>query len=176
MKIFQSFITVAAGLAMVSCSSLDTPAEATPAASEPTPTAAKKSGADATPRQASATAATATGTAAESIAPTPEQQAAAQQILADDAAPAAQSLDTLPEPVATMEIFDEEAEASTPASIPGRNALRMRRYAPPEEAVSAGDAQPLRPNRAEQHGFRSPILPTKLPMDIHGKLTGEGNN
>ncbi len=113
----------------------------------------------------------------EAVAPTPEQQAAAEHILsqsaddADDADDAPQG--ESPAPVAAEEVVETPAP---PAGIPGRRALRMGQYAPPEEAASTGAASAPRPNRAEQHGFRSPSLPSGLPMDIHGKLTGQGNN
>ena len=97
--------------------------------------------------------------------PTPEQQTTARELLnANEPA----ELDELPE----EEITPAPADLST-------GGLRLRRFAPPEEAVSEGSAEPL-PNAAELHGLRSPVLRgTKLPMDINGKLTpneeGEGN-
>lgn len=109
------------------------------------------------------------------LMPTPEQQAAAAKILAETPREATASAhDVLPEPVAHEEVLVDAVPNTS--GIPGRNSLRMHRYAPPEEAASAGEAKALTPNRAERHGFRSPVLPTKLPMDINGKLTGEGNN
>lgn len=89
--------------------------------------------------------------------PTPEQQATARELL-NATEPA--TLGELPE----EEITPALADLST-------GGLRLRRFAPPEEAVSEGSAEPL-PNAAELHGLRSPVLRgTKLPMDINGKLT-----
>lgn len=89
--------------------------------------------------------------------PTPEQQATAHELLntADAAAP--------------NELSAEEL-APTPSDL-STGGLRLRRFAPPEEASSEGAAEPL-PNAAELHGLRSPVLRgNTLPMDINGKLT-----
>lgn len=110
----------------------------------------------------------------EEVTPSEEQQAAAEQLLSETVIEDKVSMDILPQPVGNEEVLDEVSP--NVSGIPGRNALRMGQYAPPEEAVSSGNARPPRPNRVEQHGFRSPSLPTKLPMDINGKLTGDGNN
>lgn len=83
--------------------------------------------------------------------------------------PAQQAEQTVaPEP---MPIADPAAvEAATDSGIiPG--GLRMRRFAPPEEAVSSSDEAEPAPNSVELHGFRSPSLKGgKLPMNINGKI------
>lgn len=111
------------------------------------------------------------------VTPTPEQQAAAEKLLAEDTAG---STNAPEEQETTPTQTDNEGTMQDtevlPPSIPGRNALRMGQYAPPEEAASVNEAASFHPNSAEQHGFRSPMLPTALPMDIHGKLTGEEKN
>ena len=79
---------------------------------------------------------------------------------------------TIPEPPP----IDDRAETETSAEsttdsgvIPG--GLRMRRFAPPEEAVSSSDEAEPAPNSVELHGFRSPSLKGgKLPMNINGKI------
>lgn len=176
MKISRFMIAVAVGMAVVSCSS---PSEfPNPDACDVAPDSAQpqngekggkkngdttnKSNVDEQP------------SGGEDVTPSEEQQAAAEQMLSEMVTEESESLDVLPRPVGNEDVLDE-AEPNA-AGIPGRNALRMGQYAPPEEAVSSGDARPPRPNRVEQHGFRSPALPTKLPMDINGKLTGDGNN
>lgn len=177
MKIFRFVITIATGVAMVSCSShQEAPTEATP--DVPAKAEAKEKR---TQEGEKATAETSSeeetqAREGEQIAPTEEQQAAAEKMLSESAALEAdeESLDVLPEPIGNEEVLDDVVPNTS--GIPGRNALRMGQYAPPEEAASASSARPPRPNRVEQHGFRSPSLPSKLPMDINGKLTGEGKN
>ena len=64
---------------------------------------------------------------------------------------------------------DEYTEPTREDVIPG--GLRMRRFAPPEEAVSSSDEIAPTPNSVELHGFRSPSLKGgKLPMNINGKM------
>lgn len=114
----------------------------------------------------------------EIVTPTPEQQAAAEKLLAESAeknsaSPSTPQAEALPQTFGNSDVQDMPAPLP---SLPGRTALRMGQYAPPEEAASVGEAQSFRPNSAEQHGFRSPMLPASLPMDIHGKLTGEDKN
>lgn len=95
--------------------------------------------------------------------PTAEQQAAAHAVLAEENAARAEEAALLNTPALPA---DGPAEIST-------GGLRLRRFAPPEEAISSaeGDDIPL-PNSAELHGLRSPVLPAgNLPMDINGKLT-----
>lgn len=107
------------------------------------------------------------------IEPTPEQQQAAEKLLSTAELPEEFSDDTqnvLPESLGDEEIIDEGTHAT---GIPGGRNLRMVQYTPPEEAASTENVRTPRPNRAEQHGFRSPLLPSKLPMDINGKLTSE---
>lgn len=45
----------------------------------------------------------------------------------------------------------------------------MGRFAPPEEAASAGESAAPAPNAAEQRGLRSPKLPRQLPLNIDGQ-------
>lgn len=106
--------------------------------------------------------------AEDSPVPTPEQQEAAASLLSKGAeAP-------IPEPTAESGEGTAATLSSSPAGIPGGTGLRMRRFAPPEEASSAGELPPPAPNTVEQHGLRSPSLPSSLPMDINGKLTEHG--
>ena len=94
--------------------------------------------------------------------PTAEQQAAAHAALAEQAAEEAVLFNT---PAAAEESSPAPAEIST-------GGLRLRRFAPPEEAVSSAEGNdiPL-PNSAELHGLRSPMLRGgALPMDINGKI------
>lgn len=95
----------------------------------------------------------------KSAAPTAAQQAAAHAVLEEQAALQA----------------EEEALLNTPAAPAeiSTGGLRLRRFAPPEEAVSSAEGTdiPL-PNSAELHGLRSPMLRSgNLPMDINGKIT-----
>lgn len=102
----------------------------------------------------------------KAAAPTAEQQAAAHALIAEAAAARAEEEALLNTPAAPA----DEADAAPTLSTGG---LRMRRFAPPEEAVSSGEGteEPL-PNAAELHGLRSPVLRSDaLPMDINGKLT-----
>lgn len=95
--------------------------------------------------------------------PTAAQQAAARAALAEQRAMEAEEESLLNTP-------------ALPADAPGDTStggLRLRRFAPPEEAISSAEGNdiPL-PNSAELHGLRSPVLPAgNLPMDINGKLT-----
>lgn len=177
MKIFRFVIAIATGVAMVSCSShQESPTEATP--DVPAKAEAKEKRTQEGEKTITETSSEEETQAreGEQIAPTGEQQAAAEKMLSESAALEAdeESLDVLPAPIGNEEVLDDVVPNTS--GIPGRNALRMGQYAPPEEAASASSARPPRPNRVEQHGFRSPSLPSKLPMDINGKLTGEGKN
>lgn len=92
---------------------------------------------------------------------------ASNPITADIPAPQTEQ-PTMPEP---MPLVAPAAEESTTDSgvIPG--GLRMRRFAPPEEAASSSDEAEPAPNSVELHGFRSPSLKGgKLPMNINGKI------
>lgn len=109
---------------------------------------------------------TETKTATPAAKPTAAQQAAAHAIIAEEAAARAEEEILLNTPAAPA----DEADAAPTLSTGG---LRMRRFAPPEEAVSSdeGTDTPL-PNAAELHGLRSPVLRGgALPMDINGKIT-----
>ena len=181
MKISRFMIAIATGLAVVSCSSqMEAPtSEVTELASKAEDDGKKEQKSDKERKQKDAEQTDADKSQtddSEVVAPTEEQQAAAEKMLieGDSSAETGESLDVLPEPIGNEEVLDDHVPNAS--GIPGRNALRMGQYAPPEEAASAGNARPPRPNRAEQYGFRSPSLPNKLPMDINGKLTGEGKN
>lgn len=102
------------------------------------------------------------------VTPTPAQRAAAREVL--------EAQETLRQ--------EEEALLNTPAAAADDTAtlpdistggLRMRRFAPPEEAVSSSEGNEMpAPNSAELHGLRSPVLRGgNLPMDINGKITPE---
>lgn len=99
----------------------------------------------------------------EKVEPTPEQRAAGRKAITAARAAAEAEINTAATP--TVEHDTDTTEVST-------GGLRLRRFAPPEEAVSAeeGSDVPL-PNAAELHGLRSPELRTDtLPMDINGKI------
>lgn len=101
------------------------------------------------------------------VTPTPAQRAAAREVLEEQ--------ETLRQ--------EEEALLNTPAAADDTPApadistggLRLRRFAPPEEAVSSNEGNEMpAPNAAELHGLRSPVLRGgNLPMDINGKITPE---
>lgn len=108
--------------------------------------------------------------AVEDSAPEPsvEQRAAALETAAERAAAAPTEEELLNTPAAAADEGDITPQLST-------GGLRMRRFAPPEEAVSSeeGTQIPL-PNAAELHGLRSPSLRGgNLPMDINGKISPE---
>lgn len=122
------------------------------------------------PEQASeaAPASESLSTSEKAILPSPEQQEAAASLLQEGAgAP-------IPDPAVAGGDASAAVPYASPSGIPGGSGLRMRRFAPPEEASSAGEQAPPAPNTVEQHGLRSPSLPGSLPMDINGKLTGNG--
>lgn len=121
----------------------------------------------------------------EQTAPTPEQPTAEptfeaalprstklppQQVSFTPTVPAPQTAPSLPSELELPEYTPEAATTEmVPDSIPG--GLRMRRFAPPEEAVSSSDEVEPAPNSVELHGFRSPGLKGgKLPMNINGKI------
>ncbi len=96
-------------------------------------------------------------------APTAEQQAAAERFLAETASTPE------PEPAPT-----QEPEAAGNAPLPPlSNSLRRGSIFPQEEAASANDAPLPGANSVELRGLRSPKLPSGLPMNIDGKLTGQ---
>lgn len=100
--------------------------------------------------------------AEKKVVPTEEQQTAARQLLEK----AGESENIAPAP-------EQPAEAAPPEAAPlpiSRPALRLGQFAPPEEAASAGENASPTPNSVELHGFRSPSLPSALPMNINGKL------
>lgn len=104
-------------------------------------------------------------TVEEKATPTQQQQAAAAELMkqVETATPVATQSILLP----TVEQTAEPAKNSS--AIPGRSGLRLGKFAPPEEAASTGERKAVTPNAAEQHGLRSPALPTKLPLDINGQ-------
>ncbi len=99
------------------------------------------------------------------VAPTPEQQTTATELLqqAEIATPA------LVQPLFPTQAEPAAVPAPTGSGIPGRSGLRLGKFAPPEEAASTGETKAVTPNSAEQHGLRSPALPTKLPLDVNGQ-------
>lgn len=107
----------------------------------------------------------ANGNASAAPEPTEEQQAAAHALLNQA------SSDSTPEIANSPTLPSDPVSLPNTSGIPGRSGLRLGHFAPPEEAASASDQPTPRPNAAEQHGLRSPLLPTSLPMDINGKLT-----
>lgn len=99
--------------------------------------------------------------AEKKVVPTEEQQTAARQLLETAA-------DENPAPLP-----ETTADSALPEASPiptSRPTLRLGQFAPPEEAASAGENAAPAPNSVELHGFRSPSLPSSLPMDINGKL------
>ncbi len=50
-----------------------------------------------------------------------------------------------------------------------RSVLRVRRFSPPEESTDNDSDEPL-PNSVELRGLRSPVLKSRLPMNIDGKI------
>ncbi len=100
--------------------------------------------------------------------PTPEQQAAAESLMAETA----KAAPTLPQ---EAEFLQPEEFSPAPANIPPApsGGLRMGRMAPQEDPASASDAPAPDANSVERHGLRSPKLPSGLPMNINGKLTGQ---
>lgn len=112
---------------------------------------------------------TAAKPAKTSAAPTAEQQAAGRKAMAEEAALRAEEEALFNTPAAPA---DGEPDLVSSAPTLSTGGLRMRRFAPPEEAVSSneGSDTPL-PNAAELHGLRSPVLRGgALPMDINGKI------
>lgn len=94
------------------------------------------------------------------VTPTAEQQAAATETLQEITSAVESTGTTLSLPV---------TETVVTPGIPGRSGLRMGRFAPPEEAASAGENAAPTPNTAELRGLRSPSLPKNLPLDINGQ-------
>lgn len=100
------------------------------------------------------------------VTPTPAQRAAAREVLEEQEALRREEEALLNTPAAAAD--DMPADIST-------GGLRLRRFAPPEEAVSSSEGSDMpAPNSAELHGLRSPVLRGgNLPMDINGKITPE---
>lgn len=105
---------------------------------------------------------------AKSATPTAEQQAAGRKAMEEEAALRAEEEALFNTPAAPADSTDA-AESAPGLSTGG---LRMRRFAPPEEAVSSNEGSDVPvPNAAELHGLRSPVLRGgALPMDINGKI------
>lgn len=115
--------------------------------------------------------------AEEPVTPTAEQQEAARKLLAEQEkkqnaksarkpAPAKQADEPAPAPREAKE------EMQLPDGPP-QGGLRMRRFAPPEEAISRDDNDEPMPNSVEMRGLRSPVMKGKLPMNIDGKIIKE---
>ena len=101
------------------------------------------------------------------VVPTAEQQKAALEILKKQET-------TKPAPVQKQEpqVQQEQEEALLPGSVMS-GALRTRRFAPPEEAISRDDEDEPMPNTVELRGLRSPVMKGNLPMNIDGKMIKE---
>ena len=100
--------------------------------------------------------------ATAAVTPTAEQQATAEATLQESVTEVVATGDTLSLPTAAPTY-------QSTSTIPGRSGLRMGRFAPPEEAASAGESEAPAPNAAEQRGLRSPKLPRRLPLNIDGQ-------
>lgn len=101
------------------------------------------------------------------VVPTAEQQKAALEILKKQET-------TKPASVQKQEpqVQQEQEEALLPGSVMS-GALRTRRFAPPEEAISRDDEDEPMPNTVELRGLRSPVMKGNLPMNIDGKMIKE---
>lgn len=105
----------------------------------------------------------------QNAAPTEEQQAAARKMLAEQSRPApaqpapAHPQKSKPQPSPVIESRNEQ-----PQDL--RSVLRVRRFAPPEEAISRENDDEPTPNSVELRGLRSPIMKGNLPMNIDGKI------
>lgn len=102
-------------------------------------------------------------------APTAEQQAAARRLLAEQATPApAKTAPARPQKKEAQPATMAETRDEQPQDL--RSVLRIRRFAPPEEAISReNDDEPM-PNSVELRGLRSPVMKGNLPMNIDGKI------
>lgn len=101
--------------------------------------------------------------------PTEEQQAAARRLLAEQATPApAKTAPARPQKKDAQPATMAETRDEQPQDL--RSVLRVRRFAPPEEAISReNDDEPM-PNSVELRGLRSPVMKGNLPMNIDGKI------
>ncbi len=109
----------------------------------------------------------------QTISPSREQQEAAEALLKEGAEAPIPAPTTVTTGAAVPGTTADGAPLpASPTGIPGGSGLRLRHFAPPEEASSSSELPPPAPNSVEQHGLRSPSLPGALPMDINGKLTG----
>lgn len=102
-------------------------------------------------------------------APSAAQQAAALKMMAQEAAAPEGSKAEQQAPAATEKKQKEEPKSYQPAPQDMRSVLRVRRFAPPEESTDNDSDEPL-PNSVELRGFRSPVLKSRLPMNIDGKI------
>lgn len=102
------------------------------------------------------------------VTPTAAQRAAAREVLEEQEVLRQEEEALLNTPAAAADDTGAPADIST-------GGLRLRRFAPPEEAVSSSEGSDIpAPNSAELHGLRSPVLRGgNLPMDINGKITPE---
>ena len=141
------------------------------------PTANKPQGKDpkSPANQAAGNGDSASAETSSAVVPTPEQQASAATIIATQpgeqtGAATTAAPKTGADAAPTITPYTEETpSAYSSTTIPGKSGLRMGRFAPPEEAASAGENANPTPNAAEQRGLRSPKLPRKLPLSIDGQ-------
>ena len=106
------------------------------------------------------------------IVPTAEQQEAARKLLsktskAKSVPKAGREPQKAPqhEP-APQPAIETNEEVQLPGSVTS-GALRMRRFAPPEEAISKDDEDAPLPNSVEMRGLRSPVMKGQLPIVRH---------
>ena len=121
------------------------------------------------------------GKAKEELSPTKEQQEAAYKLLAQEKEPKRKEKPR-PEPEKEEAVKPAPQEEEIPETrqtdyqLPGSvrsGALRTRRFAPPEEAISRDDNDEPMPNSVEMRGLRSPVMKGNLPMNIDGKIIKE---
>ena len=105
--------------------------------------------------------------AKEEVSPTPEQQEAARKLLEEQAR--SQATHTRRKTQSTP--AEHEPESLQKQDM--RSVLRVRRFAPPEEAISREDDDEPMPNSVELRGLRSPVMKGRLPMNIDGKINKE---
>ena len=112
------------------------------------------------------------------IVPTAEQQEAARKLLSKTSkAKSVPKTDREPQKAPQHEPAPQPAiETNEEVQLTGSvtsGALRMRRFAPPEEAISKDDEDAPLPNSVEMRGLRSPVMKGQLPMNIDGKIIKE---
>ena len=112
------------------------------------------------------------------IVPTAEQQEAARKLLSKTSkAKSVPKAEREPKKAPQHEPAPQPAiETNEEVQLTGSvtsGALRMRRFAPPEEAISKDDEDAPLPNSVEMRGLRSPVMKGQLPMNIDGKIIKE---